>query len=90
MSKDTARDIAPATGKLGILMPGMGAVASTFMAGVIAAPPKETGRPKATRRARAWLGIKHQVVTPELAETLKLDVDIKKSRRRGIFRLFRS
>jgi myo-inositol-1-phosphate synthase len=33
----TAREIAPATGKLGILMPGMGAVASTFMAGVIAA-----------------------------------------------------
>lgn len=33
----TARQIAPATGKLGVLMPGMGAVASTFIAGVIAA-----------------------------------------------------
>jgi myo-inositol-1-phosphate synthase len=33
----TARNIAPATGKLGVLMPGMGAVASTFIAGVIAA-----------------------------------------------------
>ena len=33
----TARQIAPATGKLGILTPGMGAVASTFIAGVIAA-----------------------------------------------------
>ena len=33
----TARDIAPATGKLGVLLPGMGAVASTFIAGVIAA-----------------------------------------------------
>jgi myo-inositol-1-phosphate synthase len=32
-----ARDIAPASGKLGILTPGMGAVATTFMAGVIAA-----------------------------------------------------
>src|SRR5215212_12215654 len=28
------REIAPATGKLGILLPGMGAVATTFMAGV--------------------------------------------------------
>jgi myo-inositol-1-phosphate synthase len=33
----TARDIAPATGKLGVLTPGMGAVASTFIAGVLAA-----------------------------------------------------
>ena len=30
-------NIAPATGRLGVLTPGMGAVASTFMAGVIAA-----------------------------------------------------
>ena len=41
----TARQIAPATGKLGVLTPGMGAVASTFIAGVIAArkglPPAE-------------------------------------------------
>ena len=33
----TARDIAPATGRLGVLTPGLGAVASTFIAGVIAA-----------------------------------------------------
>ena len=32
-----ARDIAPATGRLGVLTPGMGAVASTFIAGVMAA-----------------------------------------------------
>lgn len=32
-----ARDIAPADGKLGVLTPGMGAVASTFIAGVVAA-----------------------------------------------------
>ncbi|MDG2112822.1 MAG: inositol-3-phosphate synthase, partial [Actinomycetota bacterium] len=32
-----AIDIPPASGKLGILTPGMGAVATTFMAGVIAA-----------------------------------------------------
>ena len=35
--RQIARDIAPATGKLGVLLPGMGAVASTFIAGVIAA-----------------------------------------------------
>ena len=34
---DTPLDIAPATGRLGVLTPGMGAVASTFIAGVIAA-----------------------------------------------------
>ena len=34
---NTPLDIAPATGRLGVLTPGMGAVASTFIAGVIAA-----------------------------------------------------
>ena len=33
----TARQIAPATGRLGVLTPGVGAVASTFIAGVVAA-----------------------------------------------------
>src|SRR3546814_21129365 len=33
----TARDIAPATGKVGVLLPGLGAVASTFIAGVLQA-----------------------------------------------------
>jgi myo-inositol-1-phosphate synthase len=33
----TARTIAPATGRLGVLTPGIGAVASTFIAGVMAA-----------------------------------------------------
>src|SRR6201992_4035541 len=32
--KSAPTDIRPATGKLGILTPGMGAVATTFMAGV--------------------------------------------------------
>ncbi|MEM9043028.1 MAG: inositol-3-phosphate synthase, partial [Actinomycetota bacterium] len=36
-TRPTARQIAPATGKLGVLTPGMGAVASTFIAGVLAA-----------------------------------------------------
>ena len=34
---DSPRSIAPAAGKLGVLLPGMGAVASTFIAGVVAA-----------------------------------------------------
>ncbi len=33
----TAREIAPADGKLGVLLPGLGAVSSTFIAGVLAA-----------------------------------------------------
>ena len=33
----TSANIAPATGKLGVLTPGMGAVATTFIAGVLAA-----------------------------------------------------
>ncbi|MDZ7675793.1 MAG: inositol-3-phosphate synthase [Acidimicrobiales bacterium] len=33
----TPRDIAPADGKLGVLLPGLGAVASTLIAGVLAA-----------------------------------------------------
>ncbi|MCY4280839.1 MAG: inositol-3-phosphate synthase, partial [Acidimicrobiaceae bacterium] len=37
MKLTPARQIAPAAGKLGVLTPGMGAVASTFIAGVIAA-----------------------------------------------------
>jgi myo-inositol-1-phosphate synthase len=34
MTKAVARDIKPAKGKLGVLLPGMGAVATTFVAGV--------------------------------------------------------
>ena len=34
---DKPLSIAPATGRLGVLTPGLGAVASTFIAGVIAA-----------------------------------------------------
>src|SRR2546427_5176013 len=33
-SESSANGIAPAVGKLGVLMPGMGAVATTFVAGV--------------------------------------------------------
>src|SRR5512137_330455 len=34
MTNSKGRTIAPAEGKLGVLLPGMGAVATTFMAGV--------------------------------------------------------
>ena len=34
MTSSAGRAIAPAQGKLGVLLPGMGAVATTFMAGV--------------------------------------------------------
>ncbi|MBL4636489.1 MAG: inositol-3-phosphate synthase [Kofleriaceae bacterium] len=37
MSNDTRVNVPPATGKLGVLLPGMGAVATTFIAGVFAA-----------------------------------------------------
>ena len=36
MTEHTAASISPAEGKLGVLMPGLGAVASTFIAGVLA------------------------------------------------------
>ena len=39
--------IAPATGRLGVLTPGMGAVASTFIAGVLAA---RAGTPRRSAR----------------------------------------
>ena len=42
---------------------------------LIANPPKTVGR-SAKRRARTWLGIKPQVLTPELAESLALDIDV--------------
>ena len=38
-----ARQIAPATGKLGVLLPGLGAVSSTLIAGVLTA--RSTGAP---------------------------------------------
>lgn len=67
---DLLRSDLLAISKAGYVLPG------EALAKTIASPPKQAGRPKATRRARAWLGIKHQVVTPELAESLKLDVDV--------------
>lgn len=36
MALESAAEIAPATGRLGVLLPGMGAVGTTFIAGVLA------------------------------------------------------
>jgi myo-inositol-1-phosphate synthase len=52
-----ARDIAPATGRLGVLTPGLGAVASTFIAGVLSARQKgEAPIGSVSQTARVRLG----------------------------------
>ncbi len=45
---------------------------------VLTKPPVEPTGPTSggARRARAWLGIKHEVLTPELAQVHGLDVDV--------------
>ncbi len=73
----TARNIAPATGKLGILTPGMGAVASTFIAGVLAArqgltPPIGS----LTQMANIRLGTKEENRNPLIKDFVPLaDLD---------------
>ena len=73
----TARNIAPATGKLGILTPGMGAVASTFIAGVLAArqglkPPIGS----LTQMAHIRLGTKEENRNPLIKDFVPLaDLD---------------
>ncbi len=69
----TARQIAPATGKLGVLTPGMGAVASTFIAGVIAArkgisPPIGS----VSQMAHIRLGTKEEDRNPLIREFVPL------------------
>ncbi len=68
-----ARQIAPATGKLGVLTPGMGAVASTFIAGVIAArqglkPPIGS----VSQMAHIRLGTKEEGRNPRINEFVPL------------------
>ena len=73
----TARDIAPATGRLGVLTPGMGAVATTFIAGVIAArqglkPPIGS----ISQMAHIRLGTKEEDRNPLIREFVPLaDLD---------------
>src|SRR5687768_6380012 len=68
-----ARDIAPAIGRLGILTPGLGAVASTFIAGVLAArkgltPPIGS----LTQMAHIRLGTREQQRNPRIREFVPL------------------
>ena len=48
----TSRTIAPATGKLGVLLPGLGAVASTVIAGVMTA--RQVGERADRLASRRW------------------------------------
>ena len=69
----TARDIAPASGKLGILTPGLGAVASTFIAGVIAARTSgEDPIGSLTQMANIRLGERDDGRNPKIREFVPL------------------
>jgi myo-inositol-1-phosphate synthase len=69
----TARNITPATGKLGVLMPGVGAVASTFIAGVIAAR-NGTHAPigSLTQMAHIRLGKREEARNPRIRDFVPL------------------
>jgi myo-inositol-1-phosphate synthase len=69
----TERQIAPATGKLGVLTPGMGAVASTFIAGVIAARQGlKAPIGSLTQMAHIRLGTKEEGRNPLIREFVPL------------------
>ena len=73
MRSMTARQIAPATGKLGVLTPGMGAVASTFIAGVIAARQGLTAPiGSISQMAHIRLGTKEEGRNPLIREFVPL------------------
>jgi myo-inositol-1-phosphate synthase len=69
----TQPSIAPANGKLGVLTPGLGAVASTFIAGVLAARDG-TGRPigSLTQMAHIRLGARDEGRNPLINEFVPL------------------
>ena len=66
-------EVTPATGKLGILMPGMGAVATTFIAGVLAIR-KGIGKPigSLTQLGRIRLGKRTDNNSPTIQEYVSL------------------
>ena len=67
------RSIAPATGRLGVLTPGLGAVASTFMAGVLAARSKgATPIGSLTQMAHIRLGNREEGRNPLIKEFVPL------------------
>ncbi len=67
------KSIAPARGKLGILLPGLGAVSSTFIAGVFLAR-RGLGRPfgSVTQMARIRLGKRNEARYPFIREFVPL------------------
>jgi myo-inositol-1-phosphate synthase len=66
-------DVKPATGKLGILMPGMGAVATTFIAGVIAVRRGlSTPIGSLTQLGTIRLGKRTDANTPKIKEYISL------------------
>src|SRR4051794_32105220 len=72
-TRETTQEIAPARGKLGIMMPGMGAVATTFVAGVEAirkglAPPIGS----LTQMGTIRLGKRTEGRTPRINEFVPL------------------
>jgi len=69
----TARTIAPASGKLGVLMPGMGAVTSTFIAGVLhARKTGETPIGSVSQGAHIRLGKREEKRNPRINEFVPL------------------
>ena len=73
MTNSPARTIAPATGKLGLLMPGMGAVASTLIAGVMQA--RKTGEAplgSVSQMAHIRLGKREENRNPRIKEFVPL------------------
>jgi len=71
-NKDTVR-IAPAEGKLGVLLPGMGAVTTTFIAGVEAVK-RGLGQPigSLTQLATVRLGKRTEARTPKIKDFVPL------------------
>ena len=68
-----ARTIAPATGRLGVLTPGLGAVASTFMAGVLAARSQGAAPiGSLTQMARIRLGTREEGRNPLIKDFVPL------------------
>ena len=69
----TARTIAPASGRLGLLMPGMGAVASTLIAGVMhARKTGETPIGSVSQMAHIRLGKREENRNPRIKEFVPL------------------
>src|ERR1700739_1673627 len=72
-SKKDARDLQPGKGKLGVLIPGMGAVATTFVAGVEAVR-KGIAKPigSLTQMGTVRLGKRTEARSPKIKEFVPL------------------